>query len=131
VRNKIFKILLIIVVVSVGIAGMWMVYQRVGTGPRRSDVAIIDQVISEDGTHLSVVAHISTSAGFLKRYKIEKTVEDERALYIAFYQTPGLNNSYGAKNEFSIDVTDIDYVYYFGPAFVDNDGGYRLLWQRD
>ena len=92
------------------------------SGGKIESAFVIKRTLSEDGTTLSINASHLNSTGYIKTYKAKK---DGDKLYITFYSTFGLNNPNGANNEFDIDITDINFLYYYKWE------EYHLLWQRN
>ena len=99
----------------------------IGTGLRvRSDVILTDFSISEDGTKLTFQTAIPTSLGYIRGFKNDGGIEKPH--YLTFYSTfGGLNNSFGAKNEFELALNESDTEIYFNRT----DGGYELVLQKD
>ena len=99
----------------------------IGTGLRvRSDVILTDFSISEDGTKLTFQTAIPTSMGYIRGFKNDGGIEKPH--YLTFYSTfGGLNNSFGAKNEFELALNESDTEIYFNRT----DGGYELVLQKD
>lgn len=85
-------------------------------------VAISEKTLSKDGKTLSIKTTVYASAGYVKTYKSQ---QEGDKLYITFCSTLGFNNPYGAKDEFDIDVTDINFLYQY-----DYDRAI-LAWERD
>jgi len=90
------------------------------TGGKMGNVAV-EYTLSEDETTISIKTKIYSSIGAIKTYKAK---QDGDKLYITFYSTFGLNNPNGAKNDFDIDITDINFLYYY------HADQYDLIWQR-
>ena len=99
----------------------------IGTGLRvRSDVVLADFSISEDGLKLTFQTAIPTSMGYIRGFKNDGGIEKPH--YLTFYSTfGGLNNSFGAKNEFELALNESDTEIYFNRA----GGGYELVLQKD
>lgn len=99
----------------------------IGTGFReRSDVILADFAISENGTKLTFQTAIPTSIGYIRGFKNDGGIEKPH--YLTFYSTfGGLNNSFGAKNEFELALNESDTEIYFNRA----GGGYELVLQKD
>ena len=99
----------------------------IGTGFReRSDVILADFAISENGMKLTFQTAIPTSIGYIRGFKNDGGIEKPH--YLTFYSTfGGLNNSFGAKNEFELALNESDTEIYFNRA----DGGYELVLQKD
>ena len=118
---KIFLIISLIVFVSLG-----AIY-FVGTGfLERMDVLLYDYSVSEDGTELTFSAGIMSSMGFIRGYK--DNGGGVKPHYLTFYSTfGGLNSSFGAKNEFVLELDKDDSEIYFKRA----NGGYELVLQKN
>ena len=99
----------------------------IGTGFReRSDVILADFAISENGMKLTFQTAIPTSIGYIRGFKNDGGIEKPH--YLTFYSTfGGLNNSFGAKNEFELALNESDTEIYFNRA----DGGYQLVLQKN
>lgn len=99
----------------------------IGTGFReRSDVILADFTISENGMKLTFQTAIPTSIGYIRGFKNDGGIEKPH--YLTFYSTfGGLNNSFGAKNEFELALNESDTEIYFNRA----GGGYELVLQKD
>ena len=78
----------------------------------RTDVALGEYSVSEDGTVLTFYAGLMSSMGYIRAYKDEGGgVKDH---YLTFYSTfGGLNSSLGAKNEFALELNEDDSEIYF------------------
>ena len=72
-------------------------------GPVRLDVGFGDFSLSETGDVMYIRAGIWSSAGYLKTVDVE---EDGENLYLSFRGTHGLNNSFGARYVFPIELPD-------------------------
>ena len=99
----------------------------IGTGFReRSDVILADFAISENGMKFTFQTAIPTSIGYIRGFKNDGGIEQPH--YLTFYSTfGGLNNSFGAKNEFELALNESDTEIYFNRA----GGGYELVLQKD
>lgn len=99
----------------------------VSTGFReRTDVALNDFSVSEDGSKLTFQTIIPSSIGYIRSFKDDGG--GVKPHYLTFYSTfGGLNNSFGAKYEFELDLDEGDTEIYFNRA----DGGYELVLQKD
>ena len=103
------KILIILLAVLVAFSAIYFV----GTGfIERTDVALGEYSVSEDGTVLTFYAGVMSSMGYIRVYKDEGGgVKDHN---ITFYSTfGGLNSSFGAKNEFVLELDENDSEIYF------------------
>lgn len=116
---------LLIIIISVII--VLYISFAVGTGfNKRTDVALFNYSVSDDGTKLTFDAHVMSSMGYIRGF--EDKGGDVKPHYLTFYSTfGGLNSSFGAKNEFILDLSDNDTEIYFNRA----DGGYELVLQKN
>lgn len=117
------KILIILLVVVIALSSFYFV----GTGfLERMDVLLYDYSVSEDGTELTFNAGIMSSMGFIRGYK--DSGGGVKPHYLTFYSTfGGLNSSFGAKNEFVLELDKDDSEIYFKRA----KGGYELVLQKN
>lgn len=99
----------------------------VGTGFMiRTDVVLVDYTVSEDGSKLTFKAGVSTSMGYIRGF--EDKGGGVKPHYLIFYSTfGGFNSSFGAKNEFVLEVGKNDTEIYFNRP----DGGYELVLQKN
>lgn len=99
----------------------------IGTGfTKRTDVALGEYSLSEDGKNLTFHAGVSSSMGYIRGFKDKGG--GVKPHYLTFYSTfGGLNSSFGAKSEFTLVLDENDTEIYFGRA----DGGYELVLQKD
>ena len=103
------KILKILLAVLVAFSAIYFV----GTGfVERTDVALGEYSVTEDGTVLTFYAGLMSSMGYIRAYKDEGGgVKDH---YLTFYSTfGGFNSSLGAKNEFALELDEDDSEIYF------------------
>ena len=100
------KILIILLAVVIVLSALYFV----GTGfLERMDVLLYDYSVSEDGTELTFSAEIMSSMGFIRGYK--DNGGGVKPHYLTFYSTfGGLNSSFGAKNEFVLELDKDDSV---------------------
>ena len=117
------KILIILLAVVIVLSSLCFV----GTGfLERMDVLLYDYSVSEDGTELTFSAGIMSSMGFIREYK--DNGGGVKPHYLTFYSTfGGLNSSFGAKNEFVLELDKDDSEIYFKRA----NGGYELVLQKN
>ena len=93
---------------------------------KRTDVALGEYSLSEDGKNLTFHAGVSSSMGYIRGFKDKGG--GVKPHYLTFYSTfGGLNSSFGAKSEFTLVLDENDTEIYFGRA----DGGYELVLQKD
>lgn len=116
------KVISIIIVLGVLILSF-----LVGTGfIKRTDVALGEYSVSEDGKMLTFNAGVTSSMGYTRGFK--DNGGGVKPHYLTFYSTfGGLNCSLGAKSKFVLDLDENDTEIYFGRA----DGGYELVLQKD
>ena len=117
------RILIILLAVVIVLSSLCFV----GTGfLERMDVLLYDYSVSEDGTELTFSAGIMSSMGFIRGYK--DNGGGVKPHYLTFYSTfGGLNSSFGAKNEFVLELDKDDSEIYFKRA----NGGYELVLQKN
>lgn len=93
-------------------------------GPKISSVCLGDYSISEEGSKLSFSVWVWSSMGYVKSIDVK---EEERAKYITFYSTHGLNNGIGAKGEFEIDLEpSCEFIYFY-----KGNEEYKLILHKD
>lgn len=93
---------------------------------KRTDVALSDYSVSEDGTEITFEAHVMSSMGYIRGFK--NYGSGVKAHYLTFFSTfGGLNSSFGAKNEFVLELDEDDCEIYFNRA----DSGYELVLQKN
>ncbi len=99
----------------------------VGSGfQKRTDVALYDYSLSENGKELTFYAHVSSSMGYIRGFADKGG--GVKPHYLTFYATfGGFNSSFGAENQFTLEVDENDTEIYFNRA----DGGYELVLQKD
>lgn len=119
-KKKIFTI--VVIVFSVLIMSYF-----IGTGfMKRTDVALGEYSVSEDGTKLTFHAGVMSSMGYIRGFK--DNGGGVKPHYLTFYSTfGGVNSSFGAKSEFELELDENDTEIYFGRS----DGGYELVLQKD
>ena len=99
----------------------------IGTGlMRRTDVVLVDYVVSEDGAEITLHAGVSGSMGYIRGFK--DNGGGVKPHYLTFYSTfGGLNSAYGSENEFVLQLSPDDSEIYFNRP----DKGYELVLLRD
>lgn len=119
-KKKIFTI--VVIVFSVLIMSYF-----IGTGfMKRTDVALGEYSVSEDGTKLTFQAGVMSSMGYIRGFK--DNGGGVKPHYLTFYSTfGGLNSSFGANSEFELELDKNDTEIYFGRS----EGGYELVLQKD
>lgn len=95
----------------------------IGTGfLKRTDVVLADYSVSEDGTLLTFRTAIPSSIGYIRGFRDDGG--GVKPHYLTFYSTfGGLNNSFGAKNRFELELGSDDSEIYFNRP----GGGYQLV----
>ena len=92
----------------------------------KTDVVLHDFSVSEDGTKLTFRTFNASSMGYIRGF--EDNGGGVKPHYLTFYSTfGGLNNSFGAKSEFELDLDEDDTEIYFNRS----GGGYELVLQKD
>lgn len=93
---------------------------------KKTDVALGEYSVSEDGTKLTFHTGVMSSMGYIRGFK--DNGGGVKPHYLTFYSTfGGLNSSFGAKSEFELELDENDTEIYFGRS----DGGYELVLQKD
>lgn len=94
---------------------------------KRSDVILVDYSVSNDGTSLELTAGIPTSMGYIRGGQVrgfKNSGGGIKSHYLTFYSTfGGLNSSFGAKNVFTLELTEDTTEIYFNRP----NGGYELV----
>lgn len=115
------KILIIFLIIIVIILGLFFL----GGFKKRTDVVLTNYSLSENGTKIKLNIGIASSAGYARNIKVKQGGDNK---YITFYSTFGfLNNKFGAKNEYEINLNPSCTEIYF----YKGDGGYRLVLQKN
>ena len=122
-KGKIKSVIAIVVSIVVVLIASYLI----GTGFMvRTDVILNDFSVSEDGSTLILKTTIPTSMGYIRGYKNDGG--GVKPHYLTFYSTfGGLNSSFGAKNEFELELGENDTEVYFNRP----DGGYVLVLQKN
>lgn len=117
------KKLLIFVAITVLAVVLWLAVTGFSV---RTDTYITDFTVSEDGSELSFRTVVSSSMGCVRAFRDEGG--GVKPHYLKFYSAwGGLNSSLGARNEFTLALSEEDteiYVYHGG-------NGYVLVLQKD
>lgn len=115
------------VMISITVIGVLVLSFLIGTGfNKKTDVALTEYSVSEDGKKLTFNAGVMSSMGYIRGFK--DNGGGVKPHYITFYSTfGGLNSSFGAKSEFELDLDENDTEIYFCRA----DGGYELVLQKN
>lgn len=94
------------------------------SGGKRTDVALKDFNLSEDGNKITLNTIVASSTGYIRTLKVKQGGDNK---YITFYSTFGINNPIGAKDSFEIDLnSSCDEIYFY-----KGDGGYKLVLQKE
>lgn len=102
-KKKIF--ILFVLLVLIALVGLFF-----STGGKRGDVFLQSYSISEDGKIAKLKVGVSSSAGYVRKMKVE---EDGNNQYVTFYSTFGINQKLGAKEEFELALNpDCDKIYF-------------------
>ena len=117
------KIIIIALIVVIAVSAFYLI----GTGYIiNGGIYLGEYNVSEDGTELTFSAGIMSSMGFIRGYK--DNGGGVKPHYLTFYSTfGGLNSSFGAKNEFVLELDKDDSEIYFKRA----NGGYELVLQKN
>ncbi len=113
--------------VIIAVIGVLLVSFVIGTGfTKRTDVILTDYSVSEDGAEIILKTSVASSAGYIRGFKNDGG--GVKPHYLTFYATfGGPNSTFGAKNEFVLEVDEDDSEIYFNRT----DGGYELVLQKD
>lgn len=112
------KVIIILVIIIL------LVTVLVVTGGKRTDVALRDFQVSEDGSKITLNTMVTSSAGYTRKLKVKQGGDNK---YITFYSTFGINNPIGSKDIFEIDLnSSCEEIYFY-----KGDGGYRLVLQKE
>lgn len=116
-----------IVLVTIAVFMALLLSFFVGSGfQKRTDVVLYDYSLSEDGEELTFYAHVSSSMGYIRGFSDKGG--GVKPHYLTFYATfGGFNSSFGAENQFTLELDENDTEIYFSRA----DGGYELVLQKD
>lgn len=72
---------------------------------KMGNVYIVDYSVSEDGTEMTITVGVATSIGYVR--KVSEHPQQGGKLYLDCYSAfGGINGSWGAKNEFTIQIDD-------------------------
>lgn len=92
----------------------------------RTDVALHDFSVSEDGTEITLNTTIMSSIGYTRGFK--DNGGGVKPHYLTFYSTfGGLNSQFGAKSEHTLTLGKDDSEIYFNRA----NNEYELVLQKD
>ena len=122
-KKKIIKVIAVIVLAIIILIGAFLI--RCGF-VKRTDVALMDYFVSEDGTELTLQTAVTSSIGYTRDF-----IDNGGGVkphYLTFYSTfGGINSSWGAKNTFVLELAPEDTEIYFSRP----DKGYELVLQKD
>ena len=98
-----------------------------GTGfQKRTDVFLAEYSVSEDGAEMTFTTGIASSMGYIRGFK--DNGGGVKPHYLTFYSTfGGLNSSFGAKQDFKLELDPEDTEIYFARP----DQGYELVLVKD
>jgi hypothetical protein len=94
------------------------------TGGKRTDIILNDYTVSEEGNIITINVGVASSMGYIRTIRVK---EDGDNKYITFYETYGINSSFGAEDEFQIELNPSCKGIYF----YKGDAGYDLVLQKD
>lgn len=116
-----------IITFSIMITTVLIMSFLIGTGfVAKTDVVLTDYSVSEDGTKLTFKTFIPESMGYIRGFKDKGG--GVKSHYLTFYSTFfGLNSSFGAKQEFELNLSEDDFEIYFNRP----KGGYELVLKKD
>ncbi len=116
-----------LVLITIIVSGILVMSFLTGTGlMKRTDVALGEYSVSEDGKTLTIHAGVTSSMGYTRGFK--DNGGGVKPHYLTFYSTfGGLNSSFGAKNEFELELDENDTEIYFERS----NGGYELVLQKN
>lgn len=100
--KKFKNICILVFIIVVGILAFYLV----GSGfQKQGNAYISDFSVSEDGTEIIIKMHVSNSIGYIR--KVSENQESGERLYLDCYSAfGGINGSIGAKDEFTIKVSE-------------------------
>lgn len=122
-KKKIISVICKIITVIIALIALFLI----STGfHKRTDVVLTEYSVSADGTKLTFKASVWSSIGYTRGYKDKGG--GVKPHYLTFYSTfGGLNSSFGARNEFELDLAETDTEIYFNRP----GGGYELVLQKN
>jgi len=92
----------------------------------RTDVALLDHTVSEDGTEITLHTLVMSSMGYTRGFRNDGG--GVKPHYLTFYSTfGGPNSSFAAKDSFVLELGDDDSEIYFNRP----GGGYELVLRKD
>lgn len=100
--KKYKRITAIILIIIVVLAALYVIAPGF---TKRGNVYIADYSVSEDGTEMTITVGVSTSIGYVR--KVSEHQQQGGKLYLDCYSAfGGINGSWGAKNEYTIQLDD-------------------------
>lgn len=116
-----------IIIISVMVVILLILAVVIGSGfKKRTDVALLDYSISEDGTAINLGIQVESSAGYVRGFKDDGG--GVKPHYLTFYSTfGGVNSSFGTVNSFTLELEPDDTEIYF----YRGDGGYELVLRKN
>lgn len=94
------------------------------TGGQESDVVLEGYEVLEDYAQITIKVGVASSMGYVRGFKTKAECD---ALYVTFYSAFGLNNSLGAKEQFTIALQPEYKKIYFNRS----EAGYELVLQKN
>lgn len=118
-RNRIIVGITVLVTTVIVLLGSYFI----GSGfAARNDVVLLDYSVSENGTEIILHTAVISSIGYTRGFHDDGG--GVKPHYLTFYSTfGGLNSSFGAKQEFTLEIDENDTEIWFNRA----DGGYELV----
>lgn len=112
-KKIIIRTALALAITLVALLAIILVSLVVGSGfSVRTDVALLDYSLSENGDEIIIKTAISSSMGYIRDYKDEGG--GDKPHYLKFYSAfGGPNGSIGAKDEFTLTLQPDDTEIYF------------------
>ncbi len=100
-KSLIFVLILVVIV----LIGLFLI-----KGGKRTDVFLQSYVISEDGKIAKLKVGVSSSSGYVRKMEVEEKGNQQ---YVTFYSTFGINQKWGAKDEFELELNPAcDEIYF-------------------
>jgi len=111
----------------IAIAAVLIVSFLIGTGfLKRTDVALTEYSVNEDGTEIRLGVQVSSSMGYIRGFRNHGG--GVKPHYLTFYSAfGGLNSSFGAVNTVVLGLDADDKEIYFNRP----GGGYELVLQKN
>ena len=100
--KKYKRIVAIVLTIVVALAGLYLIAPGFA---KQGNAYIADYSVSEDGTEMTITVGVSTSIGYVR--KVSEHQQHGGKLYLDCYSAfGGINGSWGAKNEYTIQLDD-------------------------